>query len=251
MPEEIKVPGVGGVDRKWVLAGGAAVAGIVIYAYWRRSQSAGEEPAGEGDEYVSGDEWTPDAYIGATQPGGATYDPIEQDDVIDTNAEWAQRVVDLLEGVGYERNTAAVTIGKYLAGQPLSATEKLTVQAAIALLGNPPGGALPIYSAPETPTTPPPATATKLATPTMRASAGDPRNTNYALSWTRIAGATLYLVKRERGPGVNPLYRPTTGTTQRTHALKRGWVYQYRVQAQAIGKTPSNWSNPVSFKVPG
>jgi hypothetical protein len=247
--ENVNVPGVGKVDRRWVFAGLAASAGVVVYAYWRRSQTAEVAAPGEGDQFVPED-WSPDAYIGATAPGGETYDPTISEEAVTTNAVWAQRVVDLLEGVGYDRNKAAATVGKYLSGQPLDATEKLIIQTAIALLGNPPAGALPIITAPSTPTTTTPAAAGKLATPTMHASAGDPRNTNYALSWTKIPGATHYLVKRERGPGANPLYRIVVGTGYRTHALAHKWMYQYRVQAQAVGKQSSAWSAPVSFKVP-
>jgi hypothetical protein len=249
--KDVNVPGMGKVDRKWVLAGLAATAGIVVYAYWRASQAPIDEAPEEGDQYASGDDYTPDAYIGATQPGGETYDPNDtENNLPTTNAEWSQRVIDALESVGYDRANAAQTVGKYLAGQPLNAAEKLTIQVAIAMLGNPPAGALPIISAPAPPTTPPPATSNKLATPTMRYSAGSPANTNYALAWTAVPGAQAYLVKRERGPAPNPQFRIVKGTGYRTHALKRKWVYQYRVQAQAVGKLPSNWSNPVSFKVP-
>jgi hypothetical protein len=251
MPEDVKVPAVGKVDRKWVLGAGAAVAGIVVYAYWRRSQAPEVDPAAEGDQYVSGDDYTPDAYIGATQPGGASYEPVVNDNTVNTNAEWAQRVVDLLEGVGYDRNLAAATIGKYLAGQPLTTTEKILVQAAIGLLGNPPGGALPIYGVPTpiTPTPTPTPTATKLATPTLHASAGSRANTNYALSWSKVPGASFYVLKRELGPG-SPTTAVVVGTSRRTPALKRHYTYQYRVQAHGSGKSPSNWSAPVRFKVP-
>jgi hypothetical protein len=246
MPENVNVPGVGSVDRKWVIAGLGGVAAIVVYAYWRRSQAPEEEPLGEGDTYA-GDDYTPDAYVGAEQPGGATYVPDVEDTTINTNAEWAQRVVDLLEGVGYDRNKAAATIGKYLAGQPLDTTEKILVQAAIGLLGNPPGGALPIISGP-TPTVPTPTT-TKLGTPTLHVGAGLRSNTIYQLSWTKVPGATHYVVKRELGPG-SPAYAVTTSTARKTPSLKRRYTYQYRVQAQALGKTSSNWSAPVRFKVP-
>jgi hypothetical protein len=251
---DVKVPGVGGVDRKWVLAGGAAVAGIVVFAYMRqRSQAGEEELAEEGDQYAAGDDYTPDAYIGATQPGGESYDPnAGETNLPTTNAEWSQRVVEALTSMsGYTPEMASQTVGKYLAGNPLTLAEKILIQTAIALVGNPPAGAIPIFDVPvPTTPTPTPTTPTKLATPTMRASAGDPRNTNYALSWSKVTGATHYLVKRERGPGVNPLYRIVRGTGYRTHPLARRWVYQYRVQAQAPGKTSSNWSNPVRFKVP-
>jgi hypothetical protein len=251
MPEpQVTVPAVGKVDRKWVLAGLAAVSGIVVYAYWRRSQAAEEPAPEEGDQYAAGDDYTPDAYIGATQPGGETYDPNDTDtNVPTTNAEWSQRVIDALESVGYDRAAAAQTVGKYLAGQPLNVTEKLTIQVAIAMLGNPPAGSLPIISAPDTPTPTPTPTSNKLATPALRMGVGDPRNTYYQLTWTKVPGAVTYGLKREL-PSSMATGIMLPGTTRRVGPLRRGYEYQYRVQAHAPGKLPSNWSNPVRWKVP-
>jgi hypothetical protein len=248
MAENVNVPGVGNVDRKWVIAGLGGVAAVVVYAYWRRSQAVEEEPLGEGETYA-GDEWSPDAYIGADTPGGQTYTPEIQDDTVNTNAEWAQRVVDLLEGVGYDRNVAAATIGKYLAGQPLTTTEKILVQAAIGLLGNPPGGAIPIFSLP-TPTPTPTPTTTKLSRPTLRIGAGLRSNTIYQLACNKVPGAIYYEWQRSSGPGAPTSVR-TIGPARKTPSLKRGSRYTYRVRAIAPpGKTSSDWSNSVSFTVP-
>lgn len=246
---DVNVPGIGKMDRKWVFAGLAAVAGIVVYAYWRSSQTPEPSPE-EGDQYATGDDYTPDAYIGATQPGGETYDPnASETNVPTTNAEWSQRAIDALESVGYERSTAASAVGKYLAGTPLNLAEKLIIQIAIAMLGNPPAGSLPIISAPDTPTTPPPATSAKLATPTLRMGVGDPRNTFYQLTWTKVPGAVTYTLKREL-PSSMRAGLSLPGTTRRVGPLQRNYEYQYRVQAHAPGKLPSNWSNPVRWKVP-
>jgi hypothetical protein len=247
--KDVNVPAVGKVDRKWVFAGLAAAAGIVVYAYWRASQAPAEEAPGEGDEYAAGDSYTPDAYIGATQPGGETYDPnATETNVPTTNAEWSQRVIDALESVGYERSNAAQTVGKYLAGQPLNTAEKLTIQVAIAMLGNPPAGAIPIISAPSTPTPPQPTTSNKLATPVLRMGAGAPGNLFYQLTWTKVPGAVTYTLKREL-PSSMMAGISLPGTTRRVGPLRRNYEYQYRVQAHAPGKLPSNWSNPVRWKV--
>jgi hypothetical protein len=256
MPEEIKVPGVGGVDRKWVLAGGAAVAGIVVFAYMRqRSQAGEEELAEEGDQYAAGDDYTPDAYIGATQPGGETYDPnAGETNTPTTNAEWSQRVVEALTSMsGYTNEMASQTVGKYLAGNPLTLSEKILIQTAIALVGNPPAGAIPIFDVPvpTTPTPTPTPTATKLAKPTLRMSVGNPRNTIYALSWGKVPGTAYYQVKREMGPG-SPAYGNQVGTSRNVGPLRRRYTYQYRVRAISVtpGKTSSDWSSPVRWKVP-
>jgi hypothetical protein len=252
MPEQVNVPAVGKVDRRWVFAGLAASAGIVVYAYWRRSQegAAAGEPGGEGSEYVPED-WSPDAYVGATAPGGETYDPSITEAPPTTNPAWVRFVTGLLEAAGFESGFIVTALGKWFAGNPLTETEKQLVQSAIGLGGNPPSGPIPIISAPGTPTTPPttPPSSNKLATPTLRVSAGDPRNTNYLLSWSKVPGAQSYLLKRELGPG-SPSGIVVIGTSRRTPALKRRYTYQYRVQARAVGKLPSNWSAPVRFKVP-
>jgi hypothetical protein len=254
MPEpQVNVPAVGKVDRKWIFAGLAAAAGVVVFAYWRNSQAPAVSPE-EGDQYAAGDDYTPDAYIGATQPGGETYDPNDgTTNIPTTNQEWSTRAIDALESVGYDRAKVATTIGKYLAGQPLDLAEKLIIQVAIAMLGNPPAGELPIISAPSTPptTTPPPATTTtKLARPTLRVGAGDPSNTIYQLACNKIPGAIYYDWKRTAGPG-SPTSARTIGPSRKTSSLKRGYRYTYVVRAIAPpGKTSSDWSNAVSFTVP-
>lgn len=244
---DVNVPAVGKVNPTWLWAGGAAIAGIVIYAYIRRS----DQPVGaEEGAYAPGDQWSPDAYTGAGigAPGGESYDPNEVSTRFlapVTNAEWTQRVVTALADMGYDMTFAASTIGKYLSGQALTAAEKILAQSGIAVMGNPPAGALPILSAPE-PTT---GTSDKLARPTIRHSAGDPRNTNYALSWNKVSGAAFYLLERTAPTRATVL---VVGTTRRTPALKKGSRYSYHVKAisRTAGKGNSDWSNTVSFTVP-
>lgn len=255
MPESANVPGVGKVDRKWILAGGAAVAGIVLFAYWRNSRVPDEEAPEEGAEYATGDQWTPDAYIGATAPGGESYDPNDgTTNRPGTNDEWSQRVVEALVSMaGYTNEMASQTVGKYLAGNPLTLSERILIQTAIALVGNPPSGAIPIFDIP-TPTTPNPTPtpgSTKLAKPTLKMSVGNPRNTYYQLDSSKVPGAAYYVFKREAGPG-SPTSAAQVGTSRRVGPLKRRYTYQYRVRAISVtpGKTSSDWSNPVRWKVP-
>jgi hypothetical protein len=155
MPETMNLPAVGPVNKRIVIIVGAGAAGIIGYAWWRRGSAADETLPEEtlGDDLP----FIPDGFGDATIPGGSTVDggvgdpsrpPI-------TNIEWHQRLTDMLEGVGYERQFAANTLGKYLSGQTLTAAEKLLVMTAVGLLGYPPAGALPILGGQE-PTTPPP-----------------------------------------------------------------------------------------------
>jgi hypothetical protein len=214
MAETVNVPGAGKINRTWVMAGAAAVAGIVIFAYWRRASQPAAAP-GEGD-YTAGDQWSPDAFTGATAPpGGETYDP---NDVTGgftaptTNAEWSQRVIDALANMGFDLTYAASTIGKYLSGNPLNAAEKLLVQSGLAVMGNPPAGALPIISAPE-PTATPPATQVGPAAPRLAARFEKTPYKHWHLSWNRPSGALGFGVyRRNHSTGKYEALTFTTGT---------------------------------------
>jgi hypothetical protein len=245
MAESVKLPVIGQVNRRWVYVGGAAIAGFVGYAWWTRARGVPEPE-------VLPEDIPQDREPPATVVGTEDFTSPEAAAIINTNAEWYTAAVEYLVGTGgFEFAFTTVTLGKFLARRELTAAEADLVQAAKGAMGEPPqGGPWPIIrvtgpAAPSTPTAP-----TTLAAPVLRFGAGDPRNTYYQLSWTKVPGAQRYLVKRERGPGVNPIYGMQTGTTRRVGPLQRRWVYQYRVQAQATGKASSPWSNPVSWKVP-
>lgn len=247
MAAQVKVPGIGTVPRAWLTVGGAAIAGIVIYAYMRRSRDASasqqdleQQLADAG--YVPAD-WSPDAFVGATAPGGETFDPQVEQLNVTTNAQWSQRVVDLLEGVGYDRNKAAATIGKYLSGQPLDGTEKLIIQTAIALLGNPPAGALPIISLPSAFPTTPSSPTTALAPPTLavRPAVGRPGR-RYTLTWGSTVGATGYeyrSVVGHRGEVVR--HFPATRHTYTTAVQPATGQLAFEVRATKTGKK-SPWN---------
>ena len=249
MPDanEVKIVGIGKIPRSWLLAGGAAIAGIVVYAYIRRSRAAPDVEPGSDEQldeagYVPSD-WSPDAFVGAQAPGGAAFDPqVDRLDVT-TNAEWSQRVIDLLTDVGYDRTKAAQTIGKYLSGQALDGTEKLIIQTAIAMLGNPPAGALPIISQqgpyPTVPSTP----TTALAPPSLAVRPGMGKGTGrYVLAWGSSPGATGYQVRWVVGHvGGIPRPLPATQHSYTTApAPKRGHL-AFEVRATAPAKS-SSWN---------
>jgi hypothetical protein len=236
---EVNVPAVGKLDRKWVIAGGALVVGVVGYAYWARSRAAAEPLPGEGEAF-GGEQWSPDAYTGADAPGGSTIEPVEGAAPL-TNADWSQRVIDLMEGAGIDRTFAAQTIGKYLAGNPLTTAEKLAIQTAIALLGYPPSGPIPITSAPEA-TVPTPATT--LAAP-GGLSARRRSDGRYVLTWSRVTGADGYQVRwivRHVGGAVRTL-GPNTFTYLTARAPTRGYL-AFEVRSM-LGTKRSAWRRTV------
>ena len=72
-----------------------------------------------------------------------------------TDAEWVQRAIDLLQQWGWDPNLLATTLGKYIGRQPLSPQEQDIVRTAQGSLGLPPGlqPIIPIGT-PATPTPP-------------------------------------------------------------------------------------------------
>ncbi len=227
---QVNVPAVGKVKRTWVYAGLAAAGGIAAYSYWRRSQESAVPAPGEGDVSPA-DMSSPDAFV---NPGGSTVIPSDGTSAPFTNADWFQRVLDLLEAAGVDRALASQTLGKYLAGNPLTTAEKLIIQQAKGLLGPPPAGDLPIISAPETPTS---TGGTGVSpTPTRPAQVTGLHvhartSKTISLSWNRASGAVKYAVNRN-GTRINIVLVPAAtvgiikgGATYTVQAINSKGLY--------------------------
>jgi hypothetical protein len=243
MADTVKLPAIGNVDKRWVYIGGAGILGFVGYAWWNRARTGPAEQADFTEEDIPQGREPPPTVVGSE-----SFEDSAVTAIINTNSEWYTAAIEYLVGTGgFDFTFATITLGKFLARRELTEQEANLVQAAKGAVGEPPqGGPWPIIRGTVPGPTP---TGTKLATPTLKMGIGDPKNTYYQLSWTKVAGATHYAVKRELGPGA-PAYALVTGTTRRVGPLKRRYEYQYRVQAQALGKPASAWSNPVRWKVP-
>lgn len=162
MAGQITLPGIGPVDKKWVLAGGAAVVGIVGYAYFRRGSGAADTPETVQETPDAGGDISTDSGYGnmpgATGNSNGSWTQVDPD-TIDTIQEWTADVVERLSGADWEPNFIYATLGKWFACEGLTEDEKRLVRAALVAGGTPPGGAPPIKSAIPTPTptpTPPP-----------------------------------------------------------------------------------------------
>lgn len=191
MAEQVTLPGVGPVKREWLYAGAALVAGIVGYAWIRRSRT----PPVVLD---------PNADIGATgyagTPGASSSAPVNVDNrdngAIDTNAKWVQYAAEKLGQYGFEPGAVAAALGKWLQRQPLTDAEISMVTSARGVAGDPPtGGPYPVIHALPTPApggggTPPPA-----GTKTVHVPGGE------LLRWILQAHPGLTLAKiRELNP---------------------------------------------------
>jgi hypothetical protein len=246
MADTVKLPVIGPTDKRWVYIGGAVIAGMVGYAWWtRRSTPAGDVGSGE----ILPEDVPQDRLPPATVVGEQNFDDANLRSIINTNPEWYTSAVDYLVSTGgYDFTFTSITLGKFLARRQLTEQEAQLVQAAKGAVGEPPqGGPWPILRG----TAPGPSTSSnKLTAPVLRVSAGDPRNTNYALGWSKIPGAAYYLVQRFSGPG-SPTSIAVIGTYRRTPALSRGGTYGYRVKAVSVtpGMHSSDWSNEVRFTI--
>lgn len=151
MAETLTVPGVGPIKRQYVIAGGAVVAGIVGYAWWRRgmADAAPEAEAVAVDpDLIPETERTP-----VVGDSGGDYD-VTDPERINTNAEWTRAATDFLVTAGWESKLITGALGKYLAMQGLTEQEKEIVLAARGVAGDPPvGGPYPMKDA--LPSTPP------------------------------------------------------------------------------------------------
>jgi len=139
----VDVPVVGNVDKKWLWIGGATLAAILGWAYYRRSQAPTVIEEGiEGNDFLTDDgSGNVPGQTGNSNTGGIN------PEVIDTLAEWTADVVQKLGVADWDTGFIYTTIGKWTAGEGLTISEKSLVLAAIAASGQPPGGPYPIKTA--------------------------------------------------------------------------------------------------------
>ncbi len=155
MAETINVPGLGPTKSAYVYAGGALVAGIVGYAWWKNSQNQPTDFVGASpDDFGVSDYDSPLGNTGTNS--GGSYDSTDPD-AIRTNAQWTAFAIEKLATYNYDAAVVSSALGKYLARQGLTEAEVGIVQQAIAVAGNPPvGGPYPITNAlPSNPATKP------------------------------------------------------------------------------------------------
>lgn len=146
MTETVDLPVAGPVKKQWVIVGGAAVAGIVGYAWWKyyRDGGAGEGPVELDPGFADYDGGLYTGTPGTTTPGLAYNPPGDTTDPDDlpptTNAVWTVRGVDYLQNLGFDPQLVAVTLGKYLARVPVTAAEADIIRTAEGAIGKPPVG---------------------------------------------------------------------------------------------------------------
>lgn len=137
----VNVPAVGAVSKRTVYVGGAVVAVLVGYMYWRhRKNAAAATTSVDTTTGTVGDTGFVNPVPNAVG-GGQTIDTTGGTAVTD-NATWTQKVLADFQSQGgiYDPLFASETLGKYLDGQALTQDEANLVRAAWGLEGHPPQG---------------------------------------------------------------------------------------------------------------
>lgn len=144
---EVDVPGIGNVKTEYVYAGGALVAGIAGYAWWRKRKSAAAPVVLNPNDVVPAT-----AYNGAPT-GNATVN-VDNTGKVTTNAQWTSFVVDKISAYGFDPTTASVALGKWIthSSGPWVQLDIDIIRQAVGLAGYPPeGGPWPIPTVTTTP----------------------------------------------------------------------------------------------------
>lgn len=136
MATTVNLPIFGTVQKRYVYIGGAVVVVIVggAWAMHLRRRSSGEISYDPATGSVTGS----GLYDNPVPDGPESGQAVETVPVIDTNAEWGQAAVEALGSAGWDRQFAAIAIGKYLSESPLTMEEANAVRAAWGILGKPP-----------------------------------------------------------------------------------------------------------------
>lgn len=219
------LPVVGKVPRTAVYAGGAAVAGIVAYAWWT---------AGTTDEALEAPPEGVDAF-GNPLPGAGDYVPptvtnsnVDVDDgapAVRTNDQWSDVVVQKLIESGFDAGAVRVALGRFLARQPLSPAQYEIVLAALGAAGPPPVGSFtPIQAG---------GGGAAVALPAPGGIVGTAGPTSIAWSWQPVTGASGYDVELIAGVATVVDKATITGTAWRSsRTLRTSAPYRLRVYAR-------------------
>lgn len=239
MADTVSVPAVGDVKKKYVMISGALVAGIVGYAWWKRGTAAPADVPAYTEEDVTADgvaDTAGGSAGGSANSGGADHN---DEGVITSDSQWAQRASEILSGA-YDPAAVAEALGAYLTHQPLTTAQAAIVRAAIGQFGYPPGGAYAVNTGGGTN----PSALTEPKSVHVRSKTGS----MITLQWNPVAGASYYRLFQE---GVSENVGATNDPIQGVGNLRPNTSYRFRVAAvDAHGKT-GPYSAWVSAKTSG
>lgn len=163
MADQVDVPGVGPLNKTWVIGGTSAAGAYVVYRWWRARSAASAAPvpvAGDASAVpapgAAGSAGAGGAYVNPAPGagGGASYNAgTATGTAPTTNQAWTAAVVQNLGNLGYNPQTVAEALAAYLAQQPLTDAQTTIIRLAWSFEGRPPGNpSLNITSGGATPT---------------------------------------------------------------------------------------------------
>lgn len=247
MPSEIKVPGIGPVDKKYVYIGAAGIAGYVGYMYWRNRQAATTTDTSSTTDTTSTDTGASDT--GASYDPGYNYSayadtygsapyynspsgypiynqPINQ---VTNNGEWAADAESKLTDNGVDALQASSAIGRFLAGLCLSEAQADIVRQAEGFSGAPPQGSFSVKICPPSGGSGSSGGSTGGTLPgpgDLHATAVG--STTCDLAWLRVPGAISYhLYDRRHSHAIGT----SSGTHKHVHGMARHADYYFHVRA--------------------
>lgn len=148
---EVDVPGIGNVKTEYVYAGGALVAGIAGYAWWKKRRSDAAGPV-----VLNPNDVVPATGYSPAPSGDSTVNVDGTAGKITTNSQWTSFVVDKISAYGFDPTTASVALGKWITHStgPWVQLDIDIIRQAVGLAGYPPeGGPWPIPTVTTTPGT--------------------------------------------------------------------------------------------------
>jgi len=234
----VEVPAVGRVKKQYVYVAAALVAGIVGFAYWRRSSAPVEDFPAYTDEDVISDGVTDtaggaaggSASSGGTGGGDSSTTP-------DSDSEWVMMAREALAG-SFDDAALSIALGRYIGREGLSQAQQDMVRAAIGSIGYPPGGHYPIT--PDTAGSP-----STFNEPTgLKATAKT--TTSVTLSWNRVAGASGYSIFRS-DLGSEPV-GDSGDTVASVRGLEPNRTYVFTVAARTGAGATGPRSQPLTVK---
>ena len=239
------VPGLGKVKKAYIYVP-AGIAGAYVAGRWYQASRAAEDaPAGSDGLYTSDDlsEYglsTTGGVGTVTGNTGNTVTDATGTDVIDSNAEWTQKAVELLGNAGYDSAVVYGALGEFLARRSLDKTEATIARAALAAAGQPPTGGP--YSVIEAATQAP----AELKAPTGL-KATEVTTTSVTLAWNPVEGAGYYRAYRS-GASTNVGATDAGNHFVTITGLSPNTEYSFQVAADTTTMKPGPKSSPIKVR---
>jgi hypothetical protein len=190
----VDLPVAGKIKKAYVMVpAGMALAYVTYRWYQARQDAAAAEPTASDGTYTTPDQ---SEYGMSTTGGETTVTGNTGSTVTDgtgglaTNADWANKAVELLTNQGYDGKTVQAALGEFLARRALDKSEASIARAALAVAGQPPvGGPFSVIEEASTGTG-------TLPAPAHLGAWDKPTDTQIGIQWSAVHGASHYRIYR-------------------------------------------------------